>query len=59
MTKTHNYSNQMKKFQSKITALVYMTKSDSYGYRKQILNDEMHAEIKATIILKLMRYFYW
>jgi len=31
MTKTHNYSNQMKKFLSKITELVCMTMSDSYG----------------------------
>jgi len=31
MTKTHNYSNQMKKFSSKITVLVCMTTCDSYG----------------------------
>jgi len=31
MTNTHNYSNQMKNLSSKITVLVGMTTSDSYG----------------------------
>jgi len=31
MTNTQNYSNQMKKFLSKITVLVYMTKFETDG----------------------------
>ena len=36
MTNTHNYSNKMKKFSSKITVLVCVTTFESYGSSSEI-----------------------
>jgi len=58
MTNIQNYSNQMEKFSSKITVLVCMTTSDSYGSPSEnfLIAAVLNPSFKSRFISKFSRF---